>query len=75
MVGAGVSLLYHSGRRGEPNLAMERTVPFEPYYWVLPSGAPIDRAKLMVVLNNLKGMYIKASYVLDGNAQARYEDL
>jgi hypothetical protein len=27
----------------------------------------------MVVLNNLKGVYIKASYGLDKDGQARYE--
>ena len=49
-----------------------RTVPLEPYYWVLPSGAPIDRAKLMVVLNNLEGLYIRANYALDSDAQTRW---
>ncbi len=71
LIGADVSLLYHSGARIEPNTPTNRTVPLEPYYWVLPSGAAIDRSTLMVVLNNLQGLYIRASYALDNDAQAR----
>ena len=69
--GDGVSLQYHSGMKPEPNVASNRSVPLEEYYWVLPSGAPIDRSKLMVVLNNLKGLYIRANYGLDQNGQSR----
>ena len=57
---------YHLGR-----YALNVSAPIDPYYWVLPSGAPIDRSKMMVVLNNLKGVYIKASYGVDKDGQAR----
>ena len=45
--------------------------PLDPYYWVLPSGAPIEREKLMVVLTDLTGIYIRASYGLDSDGQSR----
>ena len=50
---------------------MNMTAKIEPYYWVEPSGAPIERSKLMYVLKNLAGMYIKANYGLDQDGQAR----
>ena len=31
---------------------MEISAPFDPYYWVTPSGARIERSKLMVTLTN-----------------------
>jgi hypothetical protein len=71
LVGAGVSLLFHAGVKITPNTPTNFSVSLEPYYWVLPSGAAVDRAKLMVVLKNLKGVYIRANYGLDTNGQAR----
>jgi hypothetical protein len=72
LVGGGLNLLYHSGRRPPPtNTPSNRSVEFEPHLWVLPSGAAVDRAKLMVALNGLKGIYIRASYGTDPAAQAR----
>lgn len=72
LVGGGLNLLYHSGLRSpQTNTPTNRSVPLEPYYWVLPSGAAVDRAKLMVALNNLQGVYVRASYGVDANAQAR----
>ncbi len=72
LIGAELSILFHSGLKVSPNAALNVSAPIDPYYWVLPSGAPIDRSKMMVVLNNLKGVYIKASYGLDKDGQARY---
>ena len=74
MVGDGISLLYHSGLTPRPNEAIDITAPIDPYYWVLPSGAPIDRPKLMVVLTDVKGIYIKASYGLDYDGASRYRN-
>ena len=71
MVGNGLSLLYHSGLKPRPNEPMTMVIPFDPYLWVTPSGAQIDRSKLMVVLTNLEGLYIRASYGLDYDGQAR----
>ena len=71
LVGAGISLLYHGNRYLAPNEVLEREVPIDPYYWVLPSGAQIDRIKLMVVLNNLEAVLIRANYGLDRNGQIR----
>lgn len=71
LTGNGVSLLYHSGQPIRPNEEMKVKAPFDPYYWVLPSGAPIDRPQLMVALTNLTGLYIRASYGLDSDGQAR----
>jgi hypothetical protein len=71
LIGAELSILFHSGLRITPNAGLNVSSPIDPYYWVLPSGAPIDRSKMMVVLNNLKGVYIKASYGLDKDGQAR----
>ena len=71
IVGQGITLLFHSGLKPRPNEAINISAPFDPYYWVLPSGAPIDRPKLMVVLTNLEGVYLKASYGLDADGQAR----
>ncbi len=65
-------MLYHSGRRApKTNTPSNRTVELEPFNWVLPSGAPVDRAKFMVALNGLKGLYIRASYGTDPDAQSR----
>ena len=71
LIGAELSILFHSGLKVTPNAALNVSAPIDPYYWVLPSGAPIDRSKMMVVLNNLKGVYIKASYGVDKDGQAR----
>ena len=75
MVGNGLSLLYHSGMKPRPNEPIEMYAPFDPYLWVTPSGAPIDRSKLMVVLTNLEGIYIRASYGLDADGQARLSEV
>ena len=75
LTGAGVSLLYHSGIDISPNTPTDIEVPMDPYYWVLPSGAPVDRPKLMVVLNNLEGVYVRASYGMDRDGQARLSDV
>ena len=66
-----MSILFHSGYTVEPNTPINFSAPFEPYYWVTPSGAEVDRTKLMVVLNNLQGIYIRSNYGLDRAAQAR----
>ena len=72
LVGAGgKSLLYYSGIKITPNEQTNITAIFEPYYWVAPSGASVDRSDLMVVLNNLKGVYLRASYGTDQDGQAR----
>ncbi|TRY60964.1 hypothetical protein TCAL_05712 [Tigriopus californicus] len=71
LTGDGISLLFYSGRKISPNTPTKFEIPLEPYYWVLPSGSGIDRSKLMVVLNNLDGIYIRANYALDPNGQAR----
>ena len=47
------------------------TAVFEPYYWVQPSGAPAERKDLMVVLNSLEGVYLRASYGTDSDGQVR----
>ena len=75
IVGAGVSLLFHSGLKIRANEMLNMSVPFDPYYWVTPSGAPIDRPKLMVVLTNLEGIYLKASYGLDLDGQSRLSNV
>ena len=71
IVGNDISLLFHSGQKPQPNQAMNISAPMDPYYWVLPSGAKIERHKLMVALANLEGIYIRASYGLDTDGQAR----
>jgi hypothetical protein len=75
IVGAGVSLLFHSGIKVRSNEMVNMSVPIDPYYWVLPSGAPIDRPKLMVVLTNLEAIYIKATYGIDADGQARISNV
>ena len=47
------------------------SAPFDPYYWVRTSGDAIERKDLMLVLTNLEGMYIRASYGVDSDGQAR----
>ena len=71
MGAGGKALLYHSGIRITPNEQTNVTAVFEPYYWVEPSGAPADRSDLMVVLNSLEGVYLRASYGTDQDGQAR----
>ena len=55
-------------RTGE---SKDMEVPFEAYYWNKPSGAPIERKDLMVALTNVEGIYIRASYGVDSDAQVR----
>ena len=71
MGAGGKSLLYHSGMRIAPNEQTNVTAVLEPYYWVQPSGAPAERKDLMVVLNNLEGVYLRASYGTDYDGQVR----
>ena len=49
----------------------------EPWEWVTTSGAGVDRHKLMLVLNNLEGLYLRANYGPDntGQSQARVRDV
>ena len=54
-----INLLYHSGESVRPNEALNISAPLDPYYWRLPSGAGIERSKLMVVLTNLTGLYFR----------------
>lgn len=72
LIGAfGDILLYHSGEKIETDVEKNMIVPFEENYWVKPSGAYIERKDLMVVLTNLEGLYIRASYGVDNYGQAR----
>lgn len=57
------------------SLGMSISAPFDPYYWVTPSGARIERSKLMVTLTNLEGVYIRASYGLDSDGQSRLSNV
>ena len=64
-------MLYHSGENVETDVEKNMIVSFEEDYWVKPSRAYIERKDLMVVLTNLKGLYIRASYGVDNYGQAR----
>ena len=64
ITGGGISLLYHAGMRLRPNEPAKISAPFDSYSWFTPSGEQVSREKLMVVLTNLDGIYIKAGYGL-----------
>ena len=44
--------------------------PLEPRYWVTSTGNPVERDKLMMVLNNLEYVNVKGSYGPDSGAEA-----
>ncbi len=71
--GGGINLLYHRSSRRPPETGRrtQMRVPLEPHFWVLPTGSPVDRNKLMMALKDVQGIYIRASYGTDPNAQAR----
>ena len=50
-------------------------LPVDPYNWYFPSGEQIERKDLMVVLTNLDGIYIKASYGIEVDGQARLSNV
>ena len=75
MTGGGVSLLYHSGIKLRPNEPVNISAPIDPYNWYFPSGEQIERKDLMVVLTNLDGIYIKASYGIEVDGQARLSNV
>ena len=70
-----MSLLFYSGLTVRPYEAINISAPIDPDYWRLPSGNTIDRPKMMVVLTNLEGVYIRASYGTDPNGQARLSEV
>ncbi len=72
LVGGGLHLLHYTG--GRPPRTNERTpmrAPLDPEDWRHPSGDPVDRTKLMVALNRLEGLYLRASYGTDPGARAK----
>ena len=58
--GEGKQLLFYSGLRVQANTPADISVPIDPYYWTTVSGGEVDRETLMVVLNSLEGLYIRA---------------
>ena len=67
----GISLLFYAGLTVRPHEAINISAPIDPAYWTKPSGAPIEREQLMVVLTNIQGLYIRASYGPDPSGSAR----
>ena len=60
--GEGKQLLFYSGLKVQANTPVDISVPIDPYYWTTVSGGEVDRETLMVVLNSLEGLYIRARY-------------
>ena len=58
--GEGKQLLFYSGLKVQANTPVDISVPIDPYYWTTVSGGEVDRETLMVVLNSLEGLYIRA---------------
>ena len=58
--GEGKQLLFYSGLRVQANTPADISVPIDRYYWTTVSGGEVDRETLMVVLNSLEGLYIRA---------------
>ena len=58
--GEGKQLLFYSGLKVQANTPVDISVPIDPYYWTTVSGGVVDRETLMVVLNSLEGLYIRA---------------
>ena len=54
---------------------VEVRAPLEPRYWVQPSGNPVTRPLLMVLLNDLQRVYVRGSYGASPASQARLENL
>merc|ERR1712106_227086 len=69
--GGGHVLMFFSGQKvtGD-NYVTEMKAPLEPRYWVTPTGNPVDREKLMMVLNNLEHVNVKGSYGPDSGSEA-----
>ena len=53
----------------------EISVSLESQHWLETSGTPVDRTKLMVVLNNLEGVFIRGSYSDKTDGYARLSDV
>jgi len=69
--GGGNTLMFFSGQKvPEYNYVTQMKAPLEPRYWVTPTGNPVERDKLMMVLNNLEHINVKGSYGSDSGAEA-----
>ena len=70
--GAGSTILYYAGHKiPEYQYEVAMVAKLEPRYWVTASGNPVEREKLMVILNSLDNVYIKGSYGTSSTSFAR----
>ncbi|XP_075229000.1 laminin subunit alpha [Lycorma delicatula] len=60
--GAGIYLLHYSLEQPAANLAFTGNVEIYESSFILPTGLPASREQLMQVLEDLRGIYIKATY-------------
>ena len=56
-------IMFYAGQKvTEYNYESQLTASLEPRYWVTPTGNPVERDKMMVILDGLEHVYIKGSY-------------
>ena len=65
-------IMFYAGQKvSEYNYESELTAGIDPRYWVTATGNPVERDKMMVVLNSLQHIYIKGSYGSSHSSFAR----
>ena len=56
-------IMFYAGQKvAEYNYNSQLSAVLEPRYWVTATGNPVERDKMMVILNSLEHIYIKGSY-------------
>ena len=56
-------IMFYAGQKvPEYNYESQLSAILEPRYWVTPTGNPVERDKMMVILEGLEHVYIKGSY-------------
>ena len=56
-------IMFYAGQKvPEYNYETQLSVSLDPLYWVTPTGNPVERDKMMVILDGLEHVYIKGSY-------------
>ena len=56
-------IMFYAGQKvPEYNYETLLSASLDPLYWVTPTGNPVERDKMMVILDGLEHVYIKGSY-------------
>jgi len=61
LIGADLSLLFHSSLKVVSNVPLNVSAPIDPYYWVLPSGEYSQIFSLKCLFDSLRLFYILRS--------------